>query len=125
VELGYRFGRNFGRDLRLWTASAAYKPTRQLSVEYELERLTLAPDSAGESTWIHVARANHFFTPDLYLRLMYQTNTGRDRENLQAVFVWRYRPPFGTLQLAFQRGPLRLGSDTDESALFVKGTVVF
>jgi hypothetical protein len=125
VELAYRFGRNFGRDLRLWTAGAAYKPTRQLSLEYELERLSLEPDSAGESTWIHVARANHFFTPDLYLRLMYQANTGSNRENLQAVFVWRYRPPFGSLQLAFQRGPLRLGSETDESALFVKGTVVF
>jgi hypothetical protein len=125
VEVGYRFGRNFGSDLRLWTASAAYKPTRQLSVEYELERLTLEPDPDAESTWIHVVRANHFFTPDLFLRLLYQTNTGSDRKNVQAVFVWRYLPPFGTLQLAFQRGPLRLGSQIDESALFVKGTVVF
>ncbi len=125
LELGYRFGRNFGSELRLWTASAAYKPTEQLSVEYELERLTLEPDPGGESTWIHVVRANHFFTPDLYLRLLYQTNTGSDRENVQAVFVWRYLPPFGTVQLAFQRGPLRLGSPGEASALFMKGTVVF
>lgn len=125
VEVRYRFGRNFGSDLRLWTARAAYKPTRHLSVEYELERLTLQPDPDAESTWIHVVRANYFFTPDLFLRLLYQTNTGSDRENVQAVFVWRYRPPFGTVQMAFQRGPLRLGSQTDESALFVKGTVVF
>lgn len=126
VEIGYSVGRNFGSALRLWTASAAYKPTAQLSVEYELERLVLEPDPEGETTWIHVVRANHFFTPDLYLRLLYQTNTGSDRENVQAVFVWRYRPPFGTLQLAFQRGPLRLGTQAgDENALFVKGTAVF
>ena len=125
IELGYRFGRNFGSALRLWTASAAFKPTAQLSVEYELERLTLQPDPDAESTWIHVVRANHFFTPDLFLRLLYQTNTGSDRQNVQAVFVWRYLPPFGTVQLAVQRGPLRLGSEADESALFVKGTVVF
>jgi hypothetical protein len=95
-------------------------------VEYEIERLTLEPDPDAESTWIHVVRANHFFTPDLLVRLLYQLNTGGDRENVQAVFVWRYLPPFGTVQLAFQRGPLRLGSQAgDESALFVKGTAVF
>ncbi|MBI3983078.1 MAG: carbohydrate binding family 9 domain-containing protein [Gemmatimonadetes bacterium] len=126
IEVGYRFGRNFDSALRLWTASAAYKPTAQLSVEYELERLTLEPDPDGESTWIHVVRANQFFTPNLFLRLLYQTNSGSDRENMQAVFVWRYLPPFGTVQLAFQRGPLRLGSQAaDENALFVKATAVF
>lgn len=126
IEVGYSFGRNFGSALRLWTASAAYKPTAQLSVEYQLERLMLDPDPEGETTWIHVVRANHFFTPDLFLRLLYQTNTGNHREHVQAVFVWRYLPPFGTVQLAFQRGPLRLGSQAgDENALFVKGTVVF
>ena len=126
LEVGYRLGRNFGSDLRLWTASAAYKPTSQLSVEYELERLVLEPDPEGETTWIHVVRANHFFTPDLFLRVLYQTNRGSDRENVQAVFVWRYLPPFGLVQLAFQRGPLRLGTQAgDENALFVKGTVVF
>lgn len=126
VSVGYRFGRNFDSALRLWTANAAYKPTAQLSVEYEIERLTLAPDPDGESTWIHVVRANHFFTPNLFLRLLYQTNRGSDRENVQAIFVWRYLPPFGTVQLAFQRGPLRLGSQAgDENALFVKATAVF
>jgi hypothetical protein len=126
VEVGYRFGRNFDSDLRLWTARAAYKPTARLSVEYALERLTLDPDPESESTWIHVVRANHFFTPNLFLRLLYQTNSGSDRENMQAVFVWRYLPPFGTVQLAFQRGPLRLGSQAaDENALFVKATAVF
>jgi hypothetical protein len=58
-------------------------------------------------------------------RLLYQTNTGSDRENVQSVFVWRCLQPFGTVQLGFQRGPLRLGSQTDESAVFVKATAVF
>jgi hypothetical protein len=40
------------------------------------------------------------------------------------VFEWCYRPPFGTPQPPFQRGPVRLGSETDECAPFVKGTVV-
>ena len=60
----YSFGRNFGADFQLWTAAATYTLTEQLSTEYELQRLDLDPDPADESTWIHVVRANQFFTPD-------------------------------------------------------------
>ncbi|MGQ0650222.1 MAG: hypothetical protein ACT4P7_21985 [Gemmatimonadaceae bacterium] len=100
--------------------------TPQLSVEYELEHLTLDPDPDDESTWIHVARVNQFFTKDLFLRLFYQTNSAIDRRNVQAVFVWRYLPPFGTLQLAFQRGTAAFGTRSDQgNTLFLRATTVF
>jgi hypothetical protein len=51
-----------------------------------------------------VVRANQYFTQDLYLQLFFQTNSAIDRRNVQAVFVYRCKPPFGTLQMAFQRG---------------------
>jgi len=125
VSFGYRFGRNFGSALRLWTAEAAYKPTPQLSVEYELERLTLDPDPDGESTWIHIVRANQFFTPDLFIRVFFQTNSVLDRESVQAVLVWRYLPPFGTLQLAFQKGTAGFGGRPAQgNTLFLKATAV-
>lgn len=126
VELGYEFGRNFGSDLDLWSAQAAYKVNAALSVEYELDRLTLNPDPDSESTWIHVARLNQFFTKDLFLRLFYQTNSAIDRRNAQAVFVWRYLPPFGTLQLAYQRGTAAFGTRSAQgNTLFLKATAVF
>lgn len=126
VEIGYAVGRNFGADLGLATAQASYKLTPQLSVEYELERLTLDPDPDDESTWIHVARLNQFFTKDLFLRLFYQTNSAIDRRNVQAVFVWRYLPPFGTVQLAFQRGTAAFGTRSGQgNTLFLKATAVF
>jgi hypothetical protein len=126
VQLGFEAGRNFDADFQLWTAAGAYKVTDQLSVEYELERLTLDPDPELESTWIHVLRANQFFTPDLFLRLFFQTNSAIDRRNVQAVLVYRYRPPFGTLQLAFQRGTAEFGERSEQgNTLFLKGTVVF
>lgn len=125
VSLGYRFGRNFDSALRLWTAEAAYKPTAKLSVEYELQRLTLDPDPDSESTWIHVVRANQFFTPDLFIRVFLQTNSALDRESVQAVFVWRYLPPFGTLQLAFQKGTAGFGGRAGQgNTLFLKATAV-
>ncbi len=126
VEVGYAFGRNFDSDLGLITAQASYKVTPELSVEYELERLTLRPDPDTASTWIHVARLNQFFTKDLFVRLFYQTNSAIDRKNAQAVVVWRYLPPFGTLQLAYQRGTAAFGTRSDQgNTLFLKATAVF
>lgn len=126
LQVGYTFGRNFDSDLTLVTAQASYKVTPQLSVEYELDHLTLSPDPDTASTWIHVARANQFFTKDLFLRLFYQTNSAIDRRNIQAVFVWRYLPPFGTLQLAYQRGTAAFGARSDQgNTYFLKATAVF
>lgn len=126
VELGYRFGRSFGADFRLWSGEAARKLTPQVDVEYELQRLTLEPDPEGESTWIHVARGSAFFTRDLFLRLFFQTNSAIDRRNVQAVFVYRYRPPFGSIQIAYQRGSAEFGRRSEQgNTLFLKLTGVF
>jgi hypothetical protein len=126
VQVGFRGGKNFDAVFQLWTARAAYKPTEQLSVEYELERLTLKPDPENESTWIHVLRADQFFTNDLYLKLFLQTNSAIDRRNVQAVFVYRYRPPFGTFQLAYQRGTAEFGERSRQgNTFFLKVTTVF
>jgi hypothetical protein len=126
AQVGFQFGRNFDSDFRLWTAEAGYKPTSQLSLEYELQRLTLDPDPESESTWIHVLTANQFFTKDLFLRIFFQTNSQIDRRNLQAVFVYRYQPPFGTIQLAYQRGTAEFGQRSKQgNTLFLKTTRVF
>ena len=126
VHAGYEFGRNFDADFQLWTASAKHKVTDALSAEYELQRLQLNPDPGDESTWIHVIRANQFFTKDLFVRLFFQTNSAIDRRNVQAVFVWRYRPPFGSVQLAYQRGTAAFGERSGQgNTLFVKMTTVF
>ncbi|MEE9183225.1 MAG: hypothetical protein V3U39_01965, partial [Acidimicrobiia bacterium] len=126
ARVGLQVGRNFDSDFQLWTVAAAYKVTSGLSVEYDLQRLTLKPDPDSTSTWIHVIRADQFFTPNLFLRVFFQTNSAIDRQNIQAVFVYRYRPPFGTLQLVYQRGTAEFGERSDQgNTLFLKATVVF
>ncbi len=126
AQLNYRFGRNFESDFQLWGAAGAYKITQQLSLEYELQRLMLDPDPDDVSTWIHVVRINQFFTRDLFLRVFLQTNSAIDRRNVQAAFVYRYRPPFGTIQLAYQRGTAAFGQRSDQGdTLFLKLTTVF
>jgi hypothetical protein len=67
-----------------------------------------------------------YFTPDFFLRLFVQTNSALEREGVQALLVWRYLPPFGTLQLAFQRGTAGFGGRAAQgSTLFLKATAVF
>ena len=125
VRGGYSFGRNFDADFRLWTAAATYTVTEELSAEYEFQRLELDPDPRDESTWIHVIRANQYFTPDLFLRVFFQSNAAIDRRNVQAVFVYRYLPPFGTVQVAYQRGTAEFGERSDQgNTVFIKITTV-
>ncbi|MHB1193498.1 MAG: carbohydrate binding family 9 domain-containing protein [Longimicrobiales bacterium] len=126
ANVGVEFGRNFDSDFVLLTGGARLKPTPRSSLEYQLEHLSLDPDPEEESTWIHVVRASQFFTNDLYLQAFWQTNTRIDRNNLQAVFVWRYDPPFGTVQAAFQRGTAAFGQSSRQgNTLFLKVTRVF
>ena len=126
VRTGVEFGHNFDADFVLWTASARHKVTSALSAEYSLERLALDPDPDKQGTWIHVLRTDQFFTKDLFLRLFFQTNTAIDRKNVQAVFVYRYLPPFGTIQVAYQRGTAAFGErSTQGNTLFLKATTVF
>jgi len=73
-----------------------------------------------------VIRGDQSFTKDLFLRLFFQTNSAIERNNVQAVFVYRYLPPFGTLQVAYQRGTAGFGErSTQGNTLFVKATTVF
>ena len=126
VRAGVEFGRNYDADFQLWSVVARRKLTAQLSAEYSLERLWQSPDPGGDSTWIHVVRANQYFTKDLFLRVFYQVNSAIDRQNLQAAFVWRYLPPFGTIQLVYQRGTAEFGERSDQgNTLFLKATTVF
>lgn len=88
--------------------------------------MRFTPDTGARSTSIHVIRASHFFTPDLYLRAFYQTNSAIDRRNLQATFVYRYLPPFGTLQVVYQKGTAEFDLPSDQGhTLFLKATTVF
>jgi hypothetical protein len=126
AEASWIFGRNYDADFSLIGAGFNRKLTRDLSLEYLLSRLILDPDPEGESTWIHSLRAIQYFHKDLFLKLFFQTNSAIDKLNLQAVFAWRFQPPFGQVQLAYQKGTARFGEKGDQGhTLFVKIAYVF
>jgi hypothetical protein len=126
AEVTYSFGRNF--DLNFWLVEGKlnYKVTRDLALEYGLTRLVFNPDPEKESTWIHVIRATNYFTKDLFLKVFYQVNSAIDKHNIQVLFVYRFQPPFGLVQLAYQKGTARFGEKgTQGNTLFFKIAYMF
>jgi hypothetical protein len=125
-DMGYLWGRNFDSDLRSANFAFRRKLTQQLSLEYKFNRVWLEPDPEQKGTVIHIVRSQYYFTRDLFVRVFYQTNSVIDRRNLEAVFVWRYKPPFGALQLAYQRGRAEFGQRSQQgNTYFVKVSHVF
>lgn len=138
VEIGYdtRKGRsvflevgtgvNYDSDLKLAMLGAKLRMTRSWDLAYEVTWLELEPDPELESTWIHVLRSNYYFTNNLFVSLFVQTNSAVDKENVQALLVWRFRPPFGALQVAYQRGTSEIGKPSEQGdTLFTKLSWVF
>jgi len=126
VQVEYTTGKNFDSDLDLAGVRFQRKLTKQLSLQYVLCKVWLDPDPENSSTLINVLRVQQNFTRDLFLKAFYQTNSVIDRRNLEIVFVWRYQPPFGQIQFAFQRGRAEFGERSEQgNTYFVKMSHVF
>ena len=124
--VGVSRGRNFGDDVRLYEGNLTFRISDEWNLTYEATRLEASPDLAARTTWIHVLRSTYYFTTDLFLKIFLQTNTSIDKENAQILFVWRILPPFGSLQVAYQRGTSELGQvSLQGDTLFTKLSWVF
>lgn len=119
-------GTNFDSDLWLYGAEMRWLIGDKWRFKYEVTRLELDPDPEQETTTIHVFEALYAFNTDMYAKLFVQTNSAISKENVQALWVWRIRPPFGSLQLAYQRGTSEQGRESDQDdTLFSKFSWVF
>ena len=126
VSVGVGTGRNFDSDLEMATLEAEFRISSAWGFQYEATWLELNPDPELESTWIHVLRSSFYFTNDLFLSLFVQTNSVISKENVQLLGVWRFKPPFGSIQIAYQRGTSEFGEPSEQGdTLFTKLSWVF
>ncbi len=120
VTAYYGWGTNFESDLVRFGSRIDLRVTDALSATYDLTRVRFSPDPDDRSSWIHYARVTYYVTKDMFLKLFYQSKfdlTGSfsdpryevERETAQLVYVWRFVPPFGAVQLAYQQGPSQIG----------------
>ncbi len=125
ARLSYGFGQNFERKFKMIKGNLNRQIGEAFSLEYFLTRLKFSPDPRKESTFIHIFRVSYYFTKDLFFKLFYQTNSAIDKKNLQFLFVYRFKPPFGLIQLAYQKGTARIGErGTQGHTFFIKITYV-
>jgi hypothetical protein len=114
-------GVNFDNDLFLYGGEARWAFGDSFRVAYSLTRLELSPDYEDESTTIHIFETTYAFNPDLYVRAFFQSNSVIGKENVQVLGVWRFNPPFGALQVAYQKGTSAFGQhSTQGHTLFTK-----
>jgi hypothetical protein len=119
-------GTNYDSDLKLATLEAEFRISSAWGFQYEATWLELEPDPELESTWIHVLRSSYYFTNDLFVSLFVQSNSVISKENVQLLGVWRFKPPFGSLQLAYQRGTSEFGEPSEQGdTIFTKLSWVF
>jgi hypothetical protein len=119
-------GVNYDSDLRLYGGEVEWAFGDRFRLEYSATRLELDPDPELETTWIHVFTGVYYFNPNNFIKLFLQTNTAVEKLNIQAVWVWRFKPPFGSFQVAYQRGTSEIGeASTQEDTLFTKLSWVF
>ncbi len=126
INVGVGTGRNFDSDLTLATIELEFRLSKAWDLSYEATRLELDPDPEHESTWIHVFRSSYYFTNNLFLSLFVQTNSVISKENVQLLGVWRFLPPFGSLQIAYQKGTSEIGAVSEQDdTVFTKLSWVF
>ena len=118
ASLDYKRGRSYGSDLEVIEGSVGFKIFESWDVTYSAEKTWLDPTEPGENSWIHYIRSSYYVNNDLYMKLFYQTKYelnsfwrnpefDLERKTFQLVLVWRFLPPFGSIQLAYQEGTTR------------------
>ncbi|MBT3229396.1 MAG: carbohydrate binding family 9 domain-containing protein [Candidatus Marinimicrobia bacterium] len=121
IIVNYETGKNYGLDFDLVECEIGYIFTTSFSAQYGLQSIHFAPDPENENSQIHLLRVNQFFTKDIYLKGFYQLNTSSEQQDIQIIFVYRYEPPFGTVQFVYQHNPANSFQNTEEDhSIFLK-----
>ncbi|MGK2925519.1 MAG: DUF5916 domain-containing protein [Lysobacterales bacterium] len=118
ISFFYGHGYNFDSDIVLWGGSTRWQINDHWRIKYELTELEQDPDPESDSTTIHLFELLYSYDSNLYAELFVQTNSTIEKETVQAIGVWRFQPPFGSLQLAYQRGTSEQGQVSDQDDTF-------
>jgi len=137
INAEYSLGKNYGQEMEQVEAGIELKILEGWNAEYAIERYWLNPADQDDNNLIHIFRSSYYVNKDLYLKAFYQTKNSYFgdwynpefemlRRSVQFVFVWRFLPPFGSIQIAYQEGTAK-HTDVEGKArtLFTKFSWVF
>jgi len=137
VSSAYGGGYNYDRNLQHASLGFSVKILDGWNLSYTIKGYWFDPDNNDDNTVIHYVRSTYYLNKDLYFKLFYQSrydvtervfNPDFDltRQTAQFVFVWRFLPPFGSLQLAYQQGSTLVTKEFNQNqSVFAKLSWVF
>ena len=137
ISLLFGSGVNYDRDFEQVGAGLELKLLSGWNLTYQVRKYWFRPFDPEDNSLLHYLRSTYYFNKDMYVKLFYQTkyrtrggladlDLDLSRETVQLVFVWRFLPPFGSLQLAYQEGTTRVTEIAgSERTFFMKFSWVF
>ena len=129
ANLEYKRGRNFDSDMEVIEGGLELKIIEPWDINYQFEKTWLQHGEPDDNSWIHYIRSSYYINTDLYIKLFYQTkyevrrfwrepDFDMLRKTLQISLIWRFLPPFGSLQLACQEGTTRYTEEEGRGRTF-------
>ncbi|MFO7889376.1 MAG: DUF5916 domain-containing protein [bacterium] len=129
ASLEYKRGKNYDSEMEVIEGGLELKILQGWNVTYQAEKTWLNPGDAENNSWIHHLRTSYYVNNDLYVKLFYQNryelysfwknpDFNLLRKTFQLVIVWRFLPPFGSLQLAYQEGTIRYTEEKGQNSTF-------
>jgi len=115
VEMLFTSGKNFDKQLNMFTLNARAKASEKLSVEYSGKYVHFDPDPQNASTYLNVLTINYYYTNNLWMKVFAQNNTANDRVYFYGMLGWRFKPPFGALYLIYSHDKYTMLSGTEKN----------
>jgi hypothetical protein len=103
-SLSLTLGKNYGSQFHMFTISKKFEITKNFFSEYNLYRIQYQTKSLYNSTFIHVFRLTFYINEFLHLRGFFQSNSDIGKANFHVVAAYTFKPPYGTVQLIYQKG---------------------
>jgi len=119
-------GKNYGSKFHMFGISKKIEIAKGLFSEYDFYRIRYLEESLHPATYVHVVRLTLKMSEKLSWKIFYQSNTGIEKSNIQVVGTYLFKPPFGTLQVIYQKGSPEFGvMGTEGQIFFLKLGYVF
>ncbi|MCK4645977.1 MAG: hypothetical protein KAU46_06970, partial [Candidatus Aminicenantes bacterium] len=111
-SLSFLFGRNYGSDFSMFELSKKLKITETLFAEYEVSLiLKYEPQHLVNKSKaaINVLKITNYVNKNFFWKFFLQTHASIDKTNFHVVGVYTFKPPYGTIQLVYQKGTAPFG----------------
>ncbi|MFC2168859.1 hypothetical protein ACFLRW_07740, partial [Acidobacteriota bacterium] len=119
--LSLTVGKNYGSKFAMFGITKKLKITDNLFSEYNFYRIKYDSESLYDSTYIHVLKLTIYMSENLSWKVFFQSNSDIGKSNFHVVCTYAFKPPFGNLQLVYQKGTAEFGvKGTQGHTLFLK-----